>query len=73
MTDSSYYSAVDSKASPSRSDGSDSGSDHVDSSLKNKDIQSEISSCPFDNEDIVDEDFMNVEHQGDLFSTHKLS
>ena len=74
-TDSSYYSAVDSEASPSELDGSDSGSDHVDSGLKGgePEAQSELSSSPFDDEDIVDEDFMNVERQGELFLTCKLS
>jgi len=72
-TDSSYYSAVDSEASPSGLGGSDSGLDHMDSSLKDEEIYSESSSSPFDDEDIVDEDFMNVEHQGGLFSTCKLS
>ena len=72
-TDSSYYSAVDSEVSPLELDGSDPGSDHMDSGLKGGEAQSELSSSPFDDEDIVDEDFMNVEHQGELFSTHKLS
>ena len=72
-TDSSYYSAVDSNASPSGSDGSDSGSDRVNPGLKDEEAQSELSSSPFDNEDIMDEDLTNVERQGELFSACKSS
>ena len=49
-TDSFYYSTVD------------SGSDHMNFSLKDEEVQSELSSSPFDDEDIMDKDFMNVEH-----------
>ena len=72
-TDSSYYSAVDSDASPSGSDGSNSGSDCVNPSLKDEEAQSESSSSPFDDEDITDEDLTNVERQGELFSARKSS
>lgn len=72
-TDSSYYSAVNSEASPSGSNGSDSGSDHMDSGLKDEEAQSESSFSLFEDEDIVDEDYMNVECQGELFSTRKSS
>ncbi|KAF8443972.1 hypothetical protein L210DRAFT_3502651 [Boletus edulis BED1] len=70
-TDSSYYSAVNSKTGSSGSDGSDSGSDRMDSGLRDEEARSESSFSLFGDEDIVDEDFINIERQGELFATRK--